>query len=217
MHDLVSVYDKGYNLRGALPHPRLKGQERMIFRSGLLLCVLLTAYSVLVVTSTAAFSGGPDLGHTGGFDEPTCQTSGCHADFELNSGRAKGLGDLVLEGLPEQYEPGKTYPVTLTITHVDGRQYWGFQAASRVKATGAQAGQLKATDQDTQVLEAKGVQYIEHTLLGIPTNTFTFDWVAPGSPAGDVIVHVAGNAADGSGEASGDYIYTTSVTLSPSH
>jgi hypothetical protein len=189
----------------------------MIFRFGLLLAALLLGSSFLVVNSTSAFSGGPDLARTGGFNEPTCQLAGCHADYELNSGRAKGLGDLVLKGFPEKYEQGKSYPVTLTITHVEGRQYWGFQASARVIATGAQAGDLKPTDQETQVLEEKGIQYVEHTLLGIPTNTFNFTWVAPAKPAGDVIVHVAGNAADGSGETSGDYIYTTSVTLSPSH
>lgn len=143
----------------------------------------------------------------------TCHQSGCHLSFELNAGKANGLGDLVISGLPKQYEPGKTYPIKLAVTHVQDRRYWGFQLAARVKETGAQAGELKAIDDSTQVLDEKGIQYIEHTLKGIASNTFNFNWVAPNSPAGEVIMHAAGNAADGDDTPEGDYIYSASVTV----
>ena len=115
--------------------------------------------------------------------------------------------------MPKQYEPGKTYPVKVTLTHKDGRMYWGFELAARVKATGAQAGSLMPADNHTQVVEDKGVQYLEHTADGIALNTFTFNWVAPSKPEGEVAIDAAGNAADGDGSPEGDYIYTANATV----
>jgi len=183
-----------------------------------LLGLFTAAYMVLVGTfalgaSVKAYSAGPDPAITGGFTESTCAQSGCHNSFEANAGKASKLGDVVIEGLPKQYEPGKTYPVKLTVTHTQGRMYWGFQLAARLKATGAQAGALKPADGKTQIVDEKGIQYLEHTLEGIETNTFTFDWTAPSSTAGEVVVDAAGNAADGDGGSMGDYIYTTSVAI----
>ena len=170
----------------------------------------------LLVTSLRAYSGGPDAGVTGGFGEPTCNQSGCHNSLELNAGRALGLGDVVVTGFPKLYEPGRMYSIKLAVTHTQDRKYWGFQLATRVKETGAQAGELKPTDGGTQVVVGKnGIPYLEHTLEGIATNTFNFSWVAPSGPGGDVIINVAGNAADGGGSPDDDYIYSTSVTVSP--
>jgi hypothetical protein len=178
--------------------------------SGALLpgCLALTA-------TVLAFPGGPAPAFTGGFDELTCASSGCHESFDLNAGRELGLGDVVISGLPQQYEPGKAYPTTVTVTHIEGRQQWGFQLAARVKATGAQAGELQSVDDYTQVLVENAIQYVEHTEEGIYTNTFEFTWVAPDETVGEVIMHAAGNAADGSVSPDGDYIYGTSVTLAP--
>ena len=79
----------------------------------LLLTLFLTSYLILLLDTahTRAFSAGPDPGVTGGFNEPTCNQSGCHDAYKLNAGRALGLGDLVITGLPKQYEPGKTYAI----------------------------------------------------------------------------------------------------------
>ncbi len=181
-----------------------------------LLSLFLSVYLlILLAASVRTFSSGPDAGVTGGFGEPTCNQSGCHNTFELNAGRASGLGDLVVTGFPKQYEAGKTYPIKLAVTHTQDRKYWGFQLAARVKETGAQAGELKPIDSGTQVVDKNGIHYIEHTLEGIATNTFNFNWVAPSGAGGEVIMHVAGNAADGGGSPDEDYIYATSVTVSP--
>lgn len=175
--------------------------------------VLLPVSWILLTISVHAYASGPDPAKTGGFGEMTCHQSGCHVSFDLNEGRAKGMGDLVISGLPKQYEPGRLYSIKLAVTHTESRGYWGFQLAARVKETGAQAGELKPIDGGTQIVHEKGIQYIEHTLNGIAANTFDFIWVAPGSPAGEVIVHASGNAADGNGTPEGDYIYNTSVSV----
>ena len=145
----------------------------------------------------------------------TCKQSGCHDSFELNAGKAAGLGDIVIEGFPKQYEPGMTYPVKLTVTHTGDRKLWGFQLATRVKETGAQAGVLKPIDGSTVVVEEKSIQYIEHTLTGNRTNVFSFSWVAPNSSMGAVVANAAGNATNGDESPEGDYIYTTELVVSP--
>ena len=187
--------------------------RRFPWVAGLFVAVNLVLAGTSFSTSGRAYSGGPDPGATGGFKEPTCNQSGCHNTFELNAGKGAGLGDLLVSGFPDRYEPGKKYPVKLAISHTQDRHYWGFQLAARVQSTGAQAGALQPGDGGTQVLEKNGVQYIEHTLEGIATNTFEFTWVAPAKGTGDVIVNAAGNAADGGGSPSDEYIYSTGLSV----
>jgi hypothetical protein len=181
----------------------------------LLLSIVLVIALSIGATSSRSYPAGPPPGVTGGFGEPTCDQAGCHNSFALNAGRAAGLGDLILSGVPKQYQPGMTYPIKVTHTQTEGRKAWGFQLAARVKETGAQAGDLKPIDGDTQVLVEKGIQYIEHTLEGTNSNTFEFKWVAPSSSTGEVVINAAGNAANGDDTPGGDYIYSTSATISP--
>jgi len=188
---------------------------RFPFMLVLFLAVYLFVAGTSGGSSVGAYLGGPDPGVTGGFGEPTCNQSGCHSSFDLNAGRTLGLGDLLISGFPKQYEPGETYPIKLVVTHTQDRKVWGFQLAARVKATGGQAGTLQPKDGGTQRLEEKGVQYLEHTLDGSLTNTFSFAWVAPSSPAGEIVVDAAGNATDGGGSPDEDYIYSTSIAISP--
>ena len=171
--------------------------------------LIVSLLSVVVAT----YPGGPDPGVTGGFGEPTCNQSGCHVSYPVNAGVAAMLGDILIEGFPKQYEAGRTYPIKLTVSHTQDRQNWGFQLATRANGTGLQAGRLKPTSSETQIVDLNGIQYIEHTLDGIPTNTFEFEWVAPAKPAGEVVVNAAGNAANGDLVPEGDYIYSTSVTV----
>jgi hypothetical protein len=171
----------------------------------------LSAGAALITVPLLAYTAGPPPASSGGFGEPTCTR--CHNSYELNAGKASGLGDVIISGLPRQYEPGKTYAIKVEITHIQDRTNWGFQVAARVKDTGAQAGDLKKVDGNTQVVLEKGIQYIEHTSEGIFNNVYEFTWTAPSMAVGDVIFNAAGNAADGSGDPSGDYIYSGSVTV----
>ena len=177
------------------------------------LALSLIGGAIFITVPLLAYTAGPPPASTGGFGEPTCTR--CHNSYDLNAGKTAKLGDLIVSGFPKQYEPNKTYAIKVEITHIQDRMYWGFQVASRVKDTGAQAGDLKKKDANTQVLSEKGVQYIEHTSEGIFNNVFEFTWVAPASAVGDVIIDAAGNAANGSGDPSGDYIYSASVTVPP--
>jgi len=179
----------------------------------LLLSLLLVLAVSFVATSIRAYPSGPPPGVTGGFGERTCSQKGCHDSYELNAGKSLGLGDVLISDFPKQYQPGMTYPIQVTITHTQDREVWGFQLAARVKEAGAQAGELQPMDANTQIVPEKGIQYIEHTLEGTHSNVFEFNWVAPSSPVGDIILHAAGNAGDGSLSPDGDYIYSASATI----
>src|SRR5262249_26064361 len=61
-------------------------------------------------------------------------------------------------------------------------------------------------------------QYINHTIQGtFPTGTnqgsWSFKWRAPAASVGRVTFYAAGNAANGNGGSSGDYIYTNSFAI----
>jgi len=160
-----------------------------------------------------AFSGGPSPGLTGDFGQLNC--TDCHTGNPLN---AAG-GTLSIEGLPAQYNPGQTYPITVRISK-SGQQRWGFQLSARFASGGAQAGTLIVTSAaTTQILTQSNIQYIEHTSQGTQSGaaqgTWTFNWQAPSPASGAVRLSVAGNAANGNGSNSGDFIYTASATTNP--
>ena len=173
-------------------------------------CVACVA--VLVSVRIGAHPSAPPPGVTGGFGEDTCTK--CHNTYALNAGRSSGLGALVVSGLPKEYQPGATYPVRVELTHIQDHGVWGFELAARAK-TGAQAGVLKPVDSHAQIVSEKGIQYVAHTAEGTFFNAFEFTWVAPTTSAGEVVVNVAGNAADGDASPVGDYIYSASVTIPP--
>jgi hypothetical protein len=91
---------------------------------------------------------------------------------------------------------------------------WGFQLSARLKSDPAngQAGDFKPSDGFTQVICDSGalkpccndamVQFIEHTLAGTRRGTpggatFEFDWTPPSTDSGNIVLYVAGNAANG--------------------
>ncbi len=161
-----------------------------------------------------AFSGGPPLGVTGDFGENNCTQ--CHSGNSLN---AAG-GAFTISGVPAEYVPGNTYPITVAISR-SGQSRWGFELAARVVAGGQQAGTLTATNAtNTQVRSSPaGIQYISHTgpgtLAGSAQGTWTFNWTAPATAVGAIRFSAAGNAANNNLANSGDFIYTATATTNP--
>jgi uncharacterized protein (TIGR03437 family) len=132
------------------------------------------------------------------------------------------------------YTPGVTQRMVVTVTDPRMRR-GGFQLTARSGATNrTQAGTFTPTDGFTQLACAstglttqtipavacavsQPLQYIEHTLPGARTVsgsiTFEFDWTPPATDVGNITIYVAGNAANGDRNNTGDFIYTTSFTL----
>jgi hypothetical protein len=96
------------------------------------------------------------------------------------------------------------------------RSAFGFQMTA-LNTSNRRAGTLAPLNGETQVLSETGFggrQYIEHTSLGTFPNAknshvWQVRWTAPDTDIGTVSFYIAGNAADGSGTNSGDYIYTS--------
>lgn len=135
----------------------------------------------------------------GGSGANTCHM--CHSDNPLN---APG-GSLVVKGLPETYQPGTSYPVTLTVSRPDLR-VGGFQLVARF-ADGRPAGEWKVADDRARVV----MGFVQHTEHGAAApspgaNTWTMEWTAPSS--GEVLFNAAANASNDDASALGDYIYT---------
>ncbi|HJQ70222.1 MAG TPA: choice-of-anchor V domain-containing protein [Blastocatellia bacterium] len=171
------------------------------------------------VSSVHGFSGGPPAGHTDAPFEITCATSNCHTGSDLNS----GPGDFTITG-PKLYVPGQTYEITVRHSTTDSsRQRWGFQLTG-LTGDNARGGTLQSRNGNTAILNDDGPggnrQYIEHSFAGSfggqrNQASWTFDWEAPSSDVGAVVLYAAGNQANNNGLNTGDQIYTaTHVILS---
>jgi len=177
-----------------------------------------------------AYAEGPDAGFAGVPGElGTCAQ--CHTG-------PTGTGSVTVafaNGLT--YTPGVTQHVVVTVADPVQRR-WGFELTARLSSsTSTMAGSFTpGSDGFTQLVcslpgfgteqygsscpPALPLAYIEHTLLGTRNGTtgsaaFQFDWTPPATNVGNILVYVAGNAANGDGTDNGDHIYTNKYTLSP--
>ena len=164
--------------------------------------------------SSSPYASNPPLGHTGGFGEPTCRA--CHTDAALNDPDAT----LAIDGLPEQYTSVTVYRITVSVTG-SGQGSNGFQASIRFAEgpqRGLQAGYLSAIDSRVVVGSdtLTAVQYAVHTAIGAEPvaaerGEWVVEWTSPRS--GDaVVLHVAGNSANGDNSPFGDLIHTLERT-----
>lgn len=165
-----------------------------------------------------ANSAGPPEAKTGAPGEGTCADSFCHTGSAVNS----GPGSFTITQLtpsPGQYAPGDTLDFRLDLQQ-SGQRRWGFEVTV-LNSLGQPVGKILLTEPTrTQVSQgAGGRQYLRHTSLGTNIGTldaspgWTFKWVAPNAGAGAVTFYGAGNAANGNGAVTGDFIYALSSVL----
>jgi hypothetical protein len=164
--------------------------------------------------SVHAFVSGPPASHTNAPGEGNCTE--CHTTFALNSGN----GNVTITGLPDTYTANQQLAVTVTVNHPNGFLY-GFQVTA-LDSMNHPAGTLDVTDAANTVSITGNVNsetrtYIEQTQDGafpveFDRRRFTFRWTAPSTGVGPVTFYAAGNGANGDGDNTGDYIYTTQVT-----
>src|SRR5262245_7188327 len=199
----------------------------MLIRKEILKLTTLGLFGVLAIaycltgTPAGAFSAGPPIARTGApamgafSAEVTCQ--GCHSSFPVNS----GPGILTITGLPTAYALNQEVTLTVTLNQADRMRY-GFEATA-LDDLGRKAGELIVTETDrTRTVDGTaayvGRQYIQHIAGGFAPNgtnqsSWTFKWRAPAQNVGRVTFYVAGNAANGNGNNSGDYIYLTNASI----
>ncbi len=186
-----------------------------------------------------AHASGPDVGKSGVPGESTCMESGCHVGTALNGG-----GGSVKVTFPGgmSYSPGVKQHLVVTIAD-PAQKVWGFQLTARQASnTKTQAGTFVSTDRFTAVVcgatptdpgetfldfgqnqncaASKPLAYVEHSSIGsgrlqTGSQTYEFDWTPPSTNVGNINIYVAGNAANGNGNETGDHIYTASYSLAP--
>ncbi len=188
-----------------------------------------TLYAYFPVQSRvqAKISPGPPLGMTGAPGEGTC--IGCHYTYGgANSVPNLGPGRVQITGLPAYYTPGQVYTVTVTvIANESAVKRWGFElTVLDAQGSSTTVGTLTVTDvprvlkRNGSILDQPRV-YLSHndeagTNLGHGgANSWSFDWTAPNSNAGEITFYATGNAADGQVTPEGDYIYATLATTKP--
>ena len=151
----------------------------------------------------------PPPAHTGGFGEPLC--TACHIQADVNT----GPGSIAVDGLPDSFVPGAKYTLTVTVSQ-EYLSAGGFQLSAR-HDDGRQAGTLTPAADDTAraaVTIHQDVQYIHHRYDGTAavapdTARWQIVWTAPA--AGNVVFHVAANAADDDESPMGDLIYSSTL------
>lgn len=205
----------------------------MTLRAAPVLAALALAGAASLASGGARFASGPEPSHTGAPAlgahpaEPLCTQ--CHQGQPVD---AAG-GALEILDLPEFYAPGVTYRLRVRLTSdrtaASSDRRWGFQltAVNAVDGTGAGAFTVRGAQSagDTlQVVAADPVDdwptrtYVEHLWDGVRDGApspaeWSFDWTAPAQGLGTVLFYAAGNAADGSYEPSGDWIYTAADSM----
>ena len=191
--------------------------------------ILIAKWAAVVAAPAIiyAYAEGPPARHTGAPGDPTTCTE-CHTGSAVGTGVQIAFADGTTT-----YTPGATKRMRVTVT--DTARIYGFQATARLASNLAngQAGTFRPADNSTQVIcendnprpssgscaSSGPVEFIEHTLAGTNrttnNNTYEFDWVAPATNVGDVRFYVAGNAANGNGQNTGDRIHTANITVTP--
>lgn len=181
----------------------------------ILLCLFAVAAVVALSTTqpAGALSTGPFLERTGAPDEQSCNF--CHRTYPLDS----GPGRVAIEGLPAQYTPGQTYPVTVRV--VDPlATIWGFQITA-ITEEGAAAGFFQSGTVAISALgpsQRLGRFYAQHTANGTYGGsrgevTWSLFWKAPSTDLGPVSFYASGNGGNGDHTDFFDYIYTTNITI----
>lgn len=155
----------------------------------------------------------------------------CHLNFEWNNLNTPG-GAVEILDLPATYTAGQTYRFRVRLSTDSTAAYigrnWGFQLTAVRASDGEGCGTFILDDADTlQIVsgadggfpvELASRRYVQHTLLGVRDGIaspveWAFSWRAPDAPEDTALFFCAANAANGSLDPSGDFIFTAAETV----
>jgi hypothetical protein len=181
---------------------------------------LLFSFVLFFTLTSELMDDDGRAGSTGSPGETTCNTSNCHNSFVLNSGN--GSITATCNMVNWKYEPLTTYTINIKVAK-PGVGLFGF-GVELLTSTNTNAGLLIVTDAVHTQIKSRTVngvsrRNIVHKLnggLSADSMIFTFNWTSPDTTVGPVTMYFAGNAANGTGTTSGDYIYSATQTISPS-
>lgn len=176
-----------------------------------LLSTALTGAALLVMTGAMPNSAGAPSGRTGAPGSLTCADM-CHTGNALNAD-----GGLARIDVPSTYEPGVPLEFTLRVER-EGQVRFGFSITVQDAAGNMVGAWEPVPGQNTNFSEFGGdPTHLTHEPAVNATggHTWQLRWLPPAEDVGPVTFYAAGNAANGFGNF-GDFIYTTSATLSAS-
>lgn len=157
---------------------------------------------LLVVSLCAATLAQPHVSAMSSGAVPVLDCRQCHTDA--------GEAELAVEGLPEAYEAGKAYVLTIRIVK-------GPEPTGDVKggfAIAASAGELRPADPAlAQAVTIEGEQAVTQTEDGARAREWRVVWVAPES--GEVRIKVAVIAANGDYSPLGDAYAYEELVIGP--
>ena len=121
-------------------------------------------------------------------------------------------GGMITVSTPDRFEPGEMVSFTVRVEQ-SGAQRFGFQATVRRASTFGVTGTIQLAD-GTEFSDALG-DYITHSTAkqGDGSAEWTFQWQAPDSDVGDIIIYASGVAANANGTRFGDRVYTVNTTM----
>jgi uncharacterized protein (TIGR03437 family) len=187
---------------------------------------------------------GPDPGHCNVPGElGTCNQATCHVGPPAVNGGSGSVSVSFPGG--KSFTPGVKQHLIVTIADPAQRAWGFQLTARPANSNSTMAGTFASTDPNTTILcsntsffsqletpyvpgktqtcpASLTLSYIEQSLTGYNSSrgktasqTFEFDWTPPSSAAANVVIYVAGNAANGDLQPTGDHIYTATYTLTP--
>jgi hypothetical protein len=153
------------------------------------------------------FAIGAPTARTGAPGELTCTQ--CHGGSANDGSTTSGIA---FSGSNNEYQPGVTYNMTLSINNGSSRN--GFQVVALENAGNTNAGALIVTDAtNTFSIVGSGNTYINQTTAGTNQNSWNFDWTAPSSNIGDVTFYYSYNVTNSDFTQGGDQIYLGQLNL----
>ena len=195
----------------------------MHYKKTIALLVTLTI-PLLFVNFTYIKVAGAHPGSTGAPGDKTCADAqtGCHAGTVIKDD--KTVNSLIFPTLDSTYVPGKTYQVTVKVKNPNIQRF-GFAISALTETANKNVGTLKIT-------EATRTQLINHTVSGdmryevthkqagtnattVGNNEWTFEWTAPATAQGNIIMYYATNSTNNDKENSGDNIRISQFKLKP--
>jgi len=175
---------------------------------------LLVSGTALIVSGlTTSFimkSSSGISGRTGSPGESTC--TACH-------GGGSGTTVVNISAIPaftsNQYVPGTTYTVNVTVTN-NSYSNFGFGCEILDASSNTNAGTMTTPLTGVKFLTASnGRKNAVHSSpkSGTGSATFSFVWTAP-TGTNNIVIYAAGDAVNGNGSTSGDAVGSKSLSLS---
>ena len=154
----------------------------------------------------------PPVARTNAPGEGNC--TGCHGGNLLNTAG----GSVTILDAPASYVPGQTYALSVAVQRT-GQLRWGFEMTA-LRSNATAAGTFANLNTLTATQSFNNRLYVSHTTQNgddgtqsnAPSGLWQFNWTAPAAGAGTVTFYATGNAANGDGLNSNDFIYSTTVT-----